>query len=243
MDCNLSPRGDENIPEVNHNHATAIAIYPREGTKTAASIWPICTRVALQFIPARGRKLVLSSFAIGFRQLQFIPARGRKLYSLSRFSQLTGLQFIPARGRKRIPILVHIFPLYYNLSLQGDGKLLGAPTPSSAYNYNLSPQGDGNVWFCIAHLSAPRLQFIPARGRKLSVYFMFSLFLSFIAIYPREGTKKHLCHWRLPAAEVLCFFYILFYRLGATPAGIVFVTGSALTPCGTSGFMGRISCR
>jgi len=31
--------------------------------------------------------------------------------------------------------------------------------------------------------------------------------------------------------------------LGAAPAGIVFVTGSALTPCGTSGFMGRISCR
>jgi len=31
--------------------------------------------------------------------------------------------------------------------------------------------------------------------------------------------------------------------LGAAPAGIVFVTGSALTPSGTSGFMGRISCR
>lgn len=95
--------------------------------------------------------------------------------------------------------------------------------------------------FVICQQSLP-LQFIPARGRKLALGVSHPLF-SGIAIYPREGTKKHLCHWRLPAAEVLCFFYILFYRLGATPAGIVFVTGSALTPCGTSGFMGRISCR
>ena len=86
------------------------------------------------------------------------------------------------------------------------------------------------------------LPFIPARGRKPEISFG-AFNRRHIAIYPREGTKKHLCHWRLPAAEVLCFFYILFYRLGATPAGIVFVTGSALTPCGTSGFMGRISCR
>lgn len=86
--------------------------------------------------------------------------------------------------------------------------------------YNLSPQGDGNVWFCIAHLSAPRLQFIPARGQK-------------------STSATGVCQQR----RCFAFSYILFYRLKAAPAGIVFVTGSALTPCGTSGFMGRISCR
>ena len=131
------------------------------------------------------------------------------------------LQFIPARGRKHLA-LHFLFPSF-------------------------------------------KLQFIPARGRKLNIHFELRnecitiyprkgtearsdlLHSTFCAdcIYPRKGTKKHLFHWRLPAAEVLCFFlsYILFYRLNAAPAGIVFVTGSALTPCGTSGFMGRISCR
>ena len=89
-----------------------------------------------------------------------------------------------------------------------------------------------------------RLQLIPARGRK-PVSVIVVRRKTRLQFLPARGQKKHLCHWRLPAAEVLCFFlsYILFYRSGAVPAGIVFVTGSALTPCGTSGFMGRISCR
>ena len=76
------------------------------------------------------------------------------------------------------------------------------------------------------------LQFIPARGRKQlfdePLVFAVHCNLSpqgdgndglnvgivknmFIAIYPRKGTKKHLCHWRLPAAEVLCFFLIFYF--------------------------------
>ena len=35
-----------------------------------------------------------------------------------------------------------------------------------------------------------------------------------IAIYPRKGTKKHLCHWHLPAAEVLCFFLYSILQVG-----------------------------
>ena len=36
-----------------------------------------------------------------------------------------------------------------------------------------------------------------------------------IAIYPRKGTKKHLCHWHLPAAEVLCFFLYSILQVGS----------------------------
>ena len=64
------------------------------------------------------------------------------------------------------------------------------------------------------------LQFIPARGQK-------------------STSATGVCQQR----RCFAFSYILFYRLGAAPAGIVFVTGSALTPCGTFRFKGRISCR
>lgn len=87
--------------------------------------------------------------------------------------------------------------------------------------YNLSPQGDGNPIFCYTSCSCFQLlQFIPARGQK-------------------STSATGVCQQR----RCFAFSYILFYRLGAAPAGIVFVTGSALTPSGTSGFMGRISCR
>ena len=56
-------------------------------------------------------------------------------------------------------------------------------------NCNLSPQGDGNA------LSK-------ANVKPLD-----------IATYPRKGAKKHLCYWRLPVAEVLCFF-LQFYFTG-----------------------------
>ena len=41
-----------------------------------------------------------------------------------------------------------------------------------------------------------------------------TLIFFIIAIYPRKGTKKHLCHWRLPAAEVLCFFLYSILQVG-----------------------------
>ena len=55
VDCNLSPRGDENIPEVNHNHATAIAIYPREGTKTL-QLEPLFSVNGIAIYPREGTK-------------------------------------------------------------------------------------------------------------------------------------------------------------------------------------------
>ena len=157
--------------------------------------------------------------------------------------------------------------MHYNLSPQGDGNKGVQLVLLACLQLQFIP-ARGRKPLHSGHIKLPpfRLQFIPVRGRKLGLISYIPRFvqiafipargrkprtisavvtLAEIVIYPRKGTKKHLCHWRLPAAEVLCFFlsYILFYRLNAAPAGIVFVTGSALTPCGTSGFMGRISCR
>lgn len=109
-----------------------------------------------------------------------------------------------------------------------------------------------------------RLQFIPVRGRKLTTHGA-NAQTATLQFIPARGRKRHCSHDNIPilrlqlipargqkstSATGVCqqrrcfaFSYILFYRLGAAPAGIVFVTGSALTPCGTSGFMGRISCR
>ena len=106
------------------------------------------------------------------------------------------------------------------------------------------------------------LQFIPARGRKPSVVcpcFLVSnefpargrklcalpaahdaVLLQFI---PARGQKSTSATGVCQQRRCFAFSYILFYRLGAAPDGIVFVTGSALTPCGTFRFKGRISCR
>lgn len=95
--------------------------------------------------------------------------------------------------------------------------------------------------FVICQQSLP-LQFIPARGRKRSITgaAVMAVALQFI---PARGQKSTSATGVCQQRRCFAFSYILFYRLGAMPAGIVFVTGSALTPCGTSGFMGRISCR
>ena len=87
-------------------------------------IFVICQQsLPLQFIPARGRKLLAVShikvhpaycnlsprgdenirytvFAVSHDQLQFIPARGRKRKGLDGCGLYRILQFIPARGRK-----------------------------------------------------------------------------------------------------------------------------------------------
>ena len=86
---------------------------------------------------------------------------------------------------------------------------------------NLSPRGDGNFQKSRSHFSSFLHRNLSPQGAKKST------------------SATGVCQQR----RCFAFSYILFYRLGAVPAGIVFVTGSALTPCGTSGFMGRISCR
>ena len=55
--CNLSPRGDGNGSEAPRPTNASIAIYPREGTETFL-FSDLPAGFPLQFIPARGRKLL-----------------------------------------------------------------------------------------------------------------------------------------------------------------------------------------
>ena len=86
------------------------------------------------------------------------------------------------------------------------------------------------------------LQFIPVRGRKLLSAGLHDL-VNVLQFIPARGQKSTSATGVCQQRRCFAFSYILFYRLGAAPAGIVSVTGSALTPCGTFRFKGRISCR
>ena len=125
----------------------------------------------------------------------------------------------PARGRKRIVRLC----------------------VNNQCDCNFSPQGDGND---VLHQSSGTilLQFIPARGRKRCTAVLMCL-CSVLQFIPARGQKSTSATGVCQQRRCFAFSYILFYRLGTAPAGIVFVTGSALTPCGTFRFKGRIPCR
>ena len=153
-----------------------IVIYPRKGTETLRCSHILQHLLSLQFIPARGRKLIESTSLSRNRKIAIYPRKGTKTMRTTLGLPCPVLQFIPVRGRKHDVALV-----------------------------------------CV---TLDLLQFIPVRGQK-------------------STSATGVCQQR----RCFAFSYILFYRLKAAPAGIVFVTGSALTPCGTSGFMGRISCR
>ena len=130
------------------------------------------------------------------------------------------LQFIPARGQKRTVHAGTVENIGLQLIPARERKPLCGNMHSQNRNCNLSPQGDGNLLQSPSVHHRQQLQFIPVRGQK-------------------STSATGVCQQR----RCFAFSYILFYRLGTAPAGIVFVTGSALTPSGTSGFMGRISCR
>lgn len=152
--------------------------------------------------------------------LQFIPVRGRKLTTHGANAQTATLQFIPARGQKRTVHAGTVENIGLQLIPARERKPLCGNMHSQNRNCNLSPQGDGNLLQSPSVHHRQQLQFIPVRGQK-------------------STSATGVCQQR----RCFAFSYILFYRLGTAPAGIVFVTGSALTPSGTSGFMGRISCR
>ena len=174
--------------------------------------------VYLQFIPARGRKRPLPGAIIRRVLLQFIPARGRKPVAIRAISDFHGLQLIPARGRKR-----HINPRFrcFRIAIPVRGRKLHNPHTNAFY---------------------VQLRLIPVRGRKLDVALV-CVTLDLLQFIPARGQKSTSAIGVCQQRRCFAFSYILLYRLGTAPAGIVFLTGSALTPCGTSGFMGRISCR
>ena len=171
--------------------------------------------------PVRGRKRCCLARVVEQRQLQFIPARGRKLVKVTHFKSTHIITIYPRKGTetlqlRRCPRRMPLIAIYPRKGTETCGN---------------PPKPPGN-----------RLQFIPVRGRKLDVALV-CVTLDLLQFIPARGQKSTSAIGVCQQRRCFAFSYILFYRLGTAPAGIVFVTGSALTPCGTSGFMGRISCR
>ena len=99
--CNSSPRGDGNILFALFGCQGSLRCNssPRgDGNDQPSRLSR--TSTTLQFIPARGRKLIGREELLIGAGLQFIPARGRKQPMGGQSSRPGQLQFIPARGRK-----------------------------------------------------------------------------------------------------------------------------------------------
>ena len=97
-------------------------------------------------------------------------------------------------------------------------------------------------WFFSFDSMCDIVNLYSARGRKLLSAGLHDL-VNVLQFIPARGQKSTSATGVCQQRRCFAFSYILFYRLGAAPDGIVFVTGSALTPCGTFRFKGRISCR
>ena len=164
-------------------------------------------------------------------RLQLIPVRGRKQFALTHACEPFDYNLSP-QGDGNSKLLGWKYVISdYNLSPQGDGNLENRHNESPFLITTYPRKGTVTSALPCRSNRAQGLQLIPARGRKLSIYVtngkelhcnlslqgdgnsssMSRLFSRYIAIYPRKGTKKHLCHWRLPAAEVLCFFLIFYF--------------------------------
>ena len=192
----------------------AITTYPRKGTETNCGCNHWYCGESLQLIPARGRKQSASFHSSKSAGLQLIPARGRKpLYNFFNVRRVR-ITTYPRKGTETILSGVHtLASAHYNLSPQGDGNstLNADSSKSSYYNlspqgdgngytdwpvsydfdyYNLSPQGDGNLKIDILISLSPRLQLIPARGRKHGADSL-DLLVVFITTYPRKGTVTY----------------------------------------------------
>ena len=124
----------------------------------------------------------------------------------------------PARGRKPAGVLEEPLDLVLQFIPVRGRKLLRRR--QAACEVGTIPTRGRKPEKLVPDFDVCSLQFIPARGQK-------------------STSATGVCQQR----RCFAFSYILFYRLGAAPDGIVFVTGSALTPCGTFRFKGRISCR
>lgn len=143
------------------------------------------------------------------------PRKGTKTY-LPPSLAYGSYSTIPVRGRKRC------IPTTYQShvsTIPVRGRKLVRPAVNRC-NVGTIPVRGRKLTTHGANAQTATLQFIPARGQK-------------------STSATGVCQQR----RCFAFSYILFYRLGAAPDGIVFVTGSALTPCGTFRFKVRISCR
>lgn len=120
------------------------------------------------------------------------PARGRKHTSHRHGQHRAKLQFIPARGRKPCCFLGGDF-LFVHIAIY--------PREGAKTHFR----------YC-SRLRNWQFQFLPARGRK-PCFLLRCFFASDCNLSP-QGDKKAPLHWRLPAAEVLCFFLYSILQVG-----------------------------
>ena len=173
-------------------HSLHIAIYPREGTETQQHCW-LAVLMALQFIPARGRKLPFRGGHLFRRRIAIYPRKGTETcYNIGGCFGLA-LQFIPARGRKHeIPRSIKTCCVIAIYPREGTETLLlfSMVFPFLIAIYPREGTETRRGW--TGRAGWRRLQFIPARGRKRTTSSCKRVIIYIIAIYPREGTETTL---------------------------------------------------
>lgn len=201
-------------------HRTGCNISPQGGENRSTFKVIICSMHCIY--PRKGTETCGNPPKPPGNRLQFIPVRGRKpVRTIQLFAILADCNLSPRGGEDAFPLLFTFAKLAISVSPR-EGTETALPLRQCQ--------------------NTRRLQFIPARGRKRHCSHD-NIPILRLQLIPARGQKSTSATGVCQQRRCFAFSYILFYRLGAAPAGIVFVTGSALTPCGTSGFMGRISCR
>ena len=161
--CNLSPRGDGNFFGMAFSIVSALT--------------------PLQFIPARGRKLVPKSSYRSDIKLQFIPARGRKLHCLLCISLSASIGC--------------------NLSPRGDGNPASFRNGDNLHVVAIYPrEGTETVQFS-RFLALASVAIYPREGTETNLELLTPASSGAVAIYPREGTETCCCmrqHGRLSVA-------------------------------------------
>ena len=142
--------------------------------------------------------------------LQFIPARGRKLRSNPSIKQNYPITIYPRKGTETLYAFGTNPPLrHYNLSPQGDGNFCSHTVHFLYFLLQFIPARGRKRFSVQPMIKYLLLQFIPARGRKRFVLCTFCLRWDYnlspqgdgnmgvlcvlrhfsITIYPRKGTE------------------------------------------------------
>ena len=133
--CNLSPQGDGNAEMViTSGFSPLYCNLSPQGDGNCFVLYAIEFFAVLQFIPARGRKLIVGTIAIDGEIIAIYPRKGTETPACGRdCKKVWKLQFIPARGRKPSASSAAHPGCHCNLSPQGDGN----NDPSYCRDYRL----------------------------------------------------------------------------------------------------------
>ena len=124
--CNISPQGGENRSTFKVIICSMHCIYPRKGTETCGNP-PKPPGNRLQFIPARGRKLIVVLHRDCVSQIAIYPRKGTETGLSARLLALQwDCNLSPQGDENRSTFKVIICSMHCNLSPQGDKK---APLP------------------------------------------------------------------------------------------------------------------